>query len=303
MLSEGSGLWTVSVRNCVLKKTWRKWPLWRRGSVWSCSTDIVFISARYFIVAQGTDIYQDYGSREWNWGRRVLLTGYLKISFFILETFGLFSCWITLFNEISELCSSMRSLYSVEQVNLFTFLIFQPNPPVPPPQTQQQLHEPEATHSHGGLKALYCSSRLLYVQKRWPAKTFSVGDTEPQIDCCFLNTMSFLFFFTVQSITTTKYMLLPLQKKKMTLKMWYSPSVERLLFDLSAQFLFMVFTDAEWPPDGNQDSSELLGCSAALSGAAEPQHRISWKMFWDVHRPNFSVRSQQDFSLLLGSHL
>lgn len=41
-------------------------------------------------------------------------------------------------------------------------------------------------------------------------KPFLVGDTEPQIDQFFLNTF---FSFTVQSITTTKYMLVPLQKK------------------------------------------------------------------------------------------
>lgn len=86
------------------------------------------------------------------------------------------------------------------------------------------------TQSDSGLKALYCSSRLLYVQKRWPAKTFLVGgDTEPQIDC-FLDRN----FLTVQSITTTKYMLLPLQKR--TWEMWYSQSKDQLLFDLSAQF-------------------------------------------------------------------
>lgn len=81
------------------------------------------------------------------------------------------------------------------------------------PQTHQNSNKQRPTQSDSGLKAFYCSSRLLYVQKRWPAKTFLVGgDTEPQIDCCFLDTNFFFFFFTVQSITTTKYMLLPLQK-------------------------------------------------------------------------------------------
>lgn len=32
-------------------------------------------------------------------------------------------------------------------------------------------------NTDSGLKAVYCSSKLLNVQKRWPAKTFLVGDT------------------------------------------------------------------------------------------------------------------------------
>lgn len=62
------------------------------------------------------------------------------------------------------------------------------------PQTHQNSHKQRTSQSDSGLKAFYCSSRLLYVQKRWPAKTFLVGgDTEPQIDCCFLDTNNFFF--------------------------------------------------------------------------------------------------------------
>lgn len=62
------------------------------------------------------------------------------------------------------------------------------------------------TQSGSGLKALYCSSRLLYVQKKVACQNlFSRGDTEPQ------TVVSWYKFFTVQSTITTKYMLLPLQ--------------------------------------------------------------------------------------------
>lgn len=129
------------------------------------------------------------------------------------------------------------------------------------------------THLGCGLKALYCSSRLLYVQKRWPAKTFLVGgDTEPQIDC-FLDTF---FSCTVQSTTTTKYMLLPLQKIKdlenVVQSEWKTDCSDlSALFSPCLQLQYGLNRWEPWHPPPSSFSVQIISASLAGSEAARAQ--------------------------------
>lgn len=88
-------------------------------------------------------------------------------------------------------------------------------------------------------------STLLFIKatlhtKRWPAKTFLVGDTEPQI--VFLIQILLQYSFTVLLPLSTCYF-----HFKKDWKMWCSQAKDQLLFDLIST-IFMLFTDAKWPP-------------------------------------------------------
>lgn len=161
------------------------------------------------------------------------------------------------------------------------------------PQAHQNSYKQRPTQSDSGLKAFYCSSRLLYVQKRWPAKTFLVGgDTEPQIDCCFLDTN--VFFFTVQSITTTKYMLLPLQKgpgKCGTVRVKTNSS---LIYLHNFHVVYLI-TDAKCPPQMGTATSNTRVTSSKLIRCSDHLSLTDWSRWVGALKHSFRFSSIEPF--------
>lgn len=85
-----------------------------------------------------------------------------------------------------------------------------------------------------------------YVQKRWPAKTFLVGgDTEPQIDHCFLNTFFSLQFRVLLPLSTCYFHFKKKKKGPGTcgrVRVKTNSSLIPLHY-----FQVDLITDAEWP--------------------------------------------------------
>lgn len=131
----------------------------------------------------------------------------------------------------------------------------------------------EATQSDSGLKAFYCSSRLLYVQKRWPAKTFLVGDTEPQISW-----YKFLLQFRVLLPRSTCYFHFKNDLENVVQSRVKTDS--SLIYRHNFHVVYLI-TDAKWPPqmgtatlDTRATSPKPISASPTGKEADELDHNV-----------------------------